>query len=303
VAVSFSGTDMRILDQIITAFSLAVLVFTFPAETRTAGREAGASGVRLNIMSFNIRTLMITDGRDFWSFRKDHVAELIKDHRPDVMGLQEVFTIQAKDLERRLDGYKWFGPGRRDGNSRGERCPIYYQASRVELLEQGTFWLSEEPESPGSMSWDSMFPRLVTWGKFRHRDSGREFFVFNTHFDHAGVIARRRSAELVLEKMKEISGECPAVLLGDLNAAEDSEVYASLASSLKDARKASQKEPQGPCNTFWTFDLDSDPRARLDYIFVTEGVAVKSHQTIADTYGKGRRPSDHMPVTVTVELE
>ena len=110
---------------------------------------------------------MLTDGEDNWFLRKDHVADLVLKYSPDLVGMQEVLNVQVRHLEKRLVGYKWFGPARDDGKARGERCPIFYRADKFELLEQGTFWLSETSEVPGSTSWGAACRRIVTWGRFK----------------------------------------------------------------------------------------------------------------------------------------
>ena len=67
-----------------------------------------------------------------------------------------------------------------------------------------TFWLSESPEM-ASRGWDAALNRIVTWVHLQDRKSGKEFFHFNTHFDHKGREARENSARLILDKIKEIN--------------------------------------------------------------------------------------------------
>ena len=47
--------------------------------------------------------------------------------------------------------------------------------------------------------------------------SSREIAAFNTHFDHVGKVARRESAVLILEKIKQMAGDLPVIVTGDLS--------------------------------------------------------------------------------------
>ena len=143
---------------------------------------------------------------------------------------------------------------------------------------------------------------MVTWGKFRDKRSGKVFFLFNTHFDHMGKIARQKSADLLTQKVNEIASAVPAVISGDFNSEPDSIAYQSITASLDDSRPQSATPPRGPEGTSRDFDLDSVPQKRIDYIFVNQGVSVQEFAVLDDTYGKGRRPSDHMPVLAVVAI-
>jgi len=257
----------------------------------------------IKVMSYNLRCLNLeNDFRDLWWFRKKHLAELIRKNHPDIIGMQEAYTSQAKYLERALKDYAWFGPPRDDGKRKGERCPIFYRRDRFELLEENTFWLSETPEIPGSISWDSACRRVVTWGKFQDKKSGKIFYHFNTHFDHKGEIAREMSGRLLIEKIQLIAGKNPAFVTGDFNTEEDSLPYQTITTLLIDSIKITQAPAQGPINTAWNFQPGTPPDKRIDYIFVSEGIAVKTYAALDQTYLNDRRPSDHIPVIVSLKI-
>jgi endonuclease/exonuclease/phosphatase family metal-dependent hydrolase len=259
-----------------------------------------SAGSAIRVISFNIRNPLMEYGRNNWWLRRGPLAKLLLQKAPDLVGMQEVYRFQVYDLEKRLPGYDWFGLARGDGERRGERCPIFYQADRLELLEHDTFWLSETPDVPGSRSWDSACKRVVTWGKFQDKQTGRVFFQFNTHFDHLGIMARRKSAEIIVQKINEIAGQMPTVVTGDFNTTDDTIPYQTITSLLKDSRNISEADPRGPDGTSRAFRKDSLPKNRIDYIFLSKELAAEAYQVLADTYKKGRRPSDHMPVMVDV---
>ena len=268
-----------------------------------AGKPGADSPPQIRVMSYNIRCLAPEEEfRDLWWLRRSHLAGQMKKHDPDLIGMQEVYTSQGNYLAGMLKGYAWFGPPRDDGKRKGERNPIFYKKDRFELIRQNTFWLSETPDIPGSQSWDSACKRVVTWGEFRDKKSGKLFFHFNTHFDHKGPVAREKSAKILLEKARTIAGDAPFFVTGDFNTDPDSIPYQTIATALSDSRKISLTVPQGPENTAWTFKVGVPPDHRIDYIFVSKGIKVSDYAALEETYGKGRRPSDHISVLVELSV-
>ncbi len=287
---------------------LAVALFT---SLFTGAAEQDETTLR--VMTYNIRYNNPGDGINAWPNRKDHVAEMIgKKANADLAGLQEALREQIDDLAARLPGYAWFGVGRDDGKDAGEFTPIFYRTDRFELLDHNTFWLSETPEVPGSKSWDAAITRIVTWGKFKEKASGIEFYHFNTHFDHIGRQARTESAKLVWKKIQELAPGRPVILTGDFNVPEKSEAYrvltgatpeAASVSDLQDARYLSQSGHQGPTSTFVNADWTQtrEPESKIDFIFVRKGMQVLSHKVMDDQYD-GRFPSDHLPVVAELKI-
>ncbi len=262
-----------------------------------------APTLKVNVMTFNIRLLTAEpDLRDWWFMRRGEVAGLVLRHDPDVVGMQEVYPSQAKDLAKRLPEYDWYGVPREDGAKMGEMCAVFYRRDRLEALDKGTFWLSPTPDRPGTLAWDAGCRRLVSWIKFRDRKSDQIFFVFNTHFDHMGKTARQESAKLLVQKIPAIAGDAPAVITGDFNCAPDSPPYAIITEFLQDAKLVTEAPPSGPDATSRNFTPGSQPKKRIDYLFATTGVRILDYAVIDDVYGKDRRPSDHMPVTSRVVL-
>lgn len=240
-------------------------------------------------MTFNVR-VAVDEGREAWERRRDDVASVIRVHRPDVVGLQEPRERQLDDLRERLPAYEFVGDGRRGGQE-GEFSPIGYRPNAVELVEWGTFWLSRTPDEAGSVGWDATYPRIVTWARFE--GDGGTVLVCNTHFDHGGAEARRESARLLRERAPELAGDDPAVVMGDFNASEASKPYELLAETFADARDAAEHGHHGPGDTF--HDFTGYPDAKIDHVFVTDGVDVHTHAVLPDHWD-GSYPSDHFPV-------
>jgi endonuclease/exonuclease/phosphatase family metal-dependent hydrolase len=260
----------------------------------------------LNVMSFNIRLNTASDSLNAWPYRKDNVASQILFHEVHLLGVQEALHLQMTDLEERLPRFNYAGIGRDDGKTKGEYSAIFYDTVRLQLLQTKTFWLSETPEVPGSKSWDAAITRIVTWCKFKDRITKKIFFAFNTHFDHVGKVARRESAKILKQKVKEIAGNTPVIIMGDFNskpADEPIQVLMDKNDPLRftDTKDISVTPHYGPTGTFNGFRSKETDDLPIDYIFVKGKWKVLQHATISQTWG-GRFASDHFSIFVRVKL-
>ena len=264
------------------------------------------SNAQLNVMTFNIRLSTLSDSANAWIYRADKVSSQILFHEADIIGVQEALHSQMIDLQNDLKGFKYVGVGRADGKEDGEYSAIFYNSKKLQLLASKTFWLSETPTVPGSKSWDAAITRIVTWAKFKDIKSKRSFFVFNTHFDHMGTVARRESAKLLLKKINEIAGKNQVIVTGDFNAKPGDEpiqvlVKADSAMKLIDTKSITKQPHYGPTGTFNAFgpkEINDEP---IDYIFIKNGFKVSKHSTLSQTWN-GLFSSDHFPVFATLHF-
>lgn len=263
---------------------------------------AQATG-QIRIMSYNIRYKNSIDSLNVWEYRRDHIAGLVLYHQPGVLGVQEATPDQIADLVNRLPLYKWYGVPRVSGKS-GEFTAIFYRHDLYALLDSGTFWFSETPDVKESKSWDAMYPRTASWAKLKDKQSGAVFYFFNTHLDHRGEMARRKSAAILCRRIDSLAKGYPVVLTGDFNSTENTAAYKRLTAdgTLKDALYITKTPHYGPVNTSSGFIVSSLPiRARIDYIFVNKGVEVLQHATLTDQT-EGRYYSDHLPVIAVLKF-
>ena len=91
----------------------------------------------MNVMSFNIRMSTKSDGANWWEYRKDLAANVIKFYDVDMFGAQEVLHNQLTDLLDRLPDYGYVGVGREDGKTKGEYSPILYRKDRFSVVKSG----------------------------------------------------------------------------------------------------------------------------------------------------------------------
>lgn len=254
----------------------------------------------LNVMTFNIRLNIKSDSLNAWPYRKDNAASQIKFHKVHVLGVQEALHDQMMDLSQSLLQYKYAGVARDDGKTKGEYSAIFYDSTRLKLLGSSTFWLSLTPGIPGSKSWDAAITRVVTWAKFKDAASKKIFFVFNTHFDHIGKEARRESAKLLKQRVKEISGNNPVIIMGDFNSKPSDDPIKILIDANDPDKFIDTKAisitphygPQGTFNAFTPKETDNEP---IDFIFLKGKWKVLQHATLSQTW-EGRFSSDHFPV-------
>ena len=264
---------------------------------------AGLFAQQINIMTFNIRFNNPGDSINAWPNRIEMVNGLLKFYEPGIFGLQEALYGQILDIQEGLPDYEWFGVGRDDGDKAGEFIPIFYNTKKFILLEKGHFWLSENCEKPG-LGWDAACNRITTWGKFQSKVSGKKFFVFNTHFDHMGVEARKNSAVLIREKIEKMTNgnDLPVILTGDFNLTPDQEPISLIKKYMTDSRDISEQPPYGPVGTYNGFKPGSEGDRRIDYIFVQGGIKVLKYAVLSDSK-ENRTPSDHLPVFVKLQLK
>ena len=259
---------------------------------------------QMNIITFNIRYNNPGDGENAWPNRVEMVGNLLRFYDPDIFGMQEALIGQIEDVQNQLPDYKWFGVGRDDGKQAGEFSPLFYNPAKFILLDHNTFWLSPTPDKP-SKGWDAALNRIVTWGKFQSKVTGKQFLVFNTHFDHVGVEARKNSATLIKKKIQEMTEgkNLPVILTGDFNLTPDEEPIKMLKQYLSDSREVTEEPPFGPVGTYNGFDIGADLSSRrIDYVFVHGGIEVLEYAALSN-FSNHRFPSDHLPVFVQVQLK
>lgn len=259
------------------------------------------------VMTFNLRINVASDGENAWPNRVEAAAETIRQSEAAIIGTQELSLEMIRDLEGQLTEFSWIGQGR-EGALKGEFSAIFYRKDIFEVIDNGTFWLSETPEVPGSKSWDSDLPRICTWARLRHKD-GKEIYFCNTHLDHIGSDARVNGLKVIAEKvfLKEINNRLPFILTGDFNIEPDSEVIKYLnniksqSMTLKNAYD--EKLPNIDEILGLTFhDFKGGKIGEpIDYIFASSDIEIKS-LSINRNKIMGRYPSDHYPVSSVLEI-
>ena len=271
---------------------------------------------QLHVGTYNIRYANKGDEAkgNGWNNRCPKLISLINYEQWDIFGAQEVLHRQLQDMAAGLKDYAHIGKGRRDGKTKGEYAPIFYNKNRLTCLKQGQFWLSETPDSVGSVGWDASMERICTWGYFEDKSTKCRFWFFNLHMDHRGPISRAESSRLILAKIDEMCGGEPYILTGDFNANQNEEPYTLLTSSgkLRDTYTEARHR-MAENGTYNSFRTDNFTTSRIDHIFVSPHFSVRRHGVLTYNYWqpaqdeqdnshKAHVISDHYPIAATLEL-
>lgn len=273
---------------------LILLIMSFGVLTNISGQA-------IKVITYNIRYDNPNDGENRWDNRKSYLTDQIKFNEPEFLGIQEGLLHQVSFIDSTLPEYSYIGVGRNEGKLDGEFSAVFYNTTKFNLIKGSTFWLSETPEVP-SKGWDAALNRICTYGLFENKYSKEKVWIFNTHFDHRGVEARRESTKLIIQKINELNSEkYPVVLMGDLNLEPNTEAIKYLSKELVDSRYASEIT-FGPNGTFNGFDFSKPVTRRIDYIFVSYGnIEVMRYAVLSDSK-ECRYPSDHLPVFAEIIL-
>lgn len=260
----------------------------------------------LHVMTFNIRRRMgelTWPPADRWRIRRPRLEALLRQEQPTILGTQEALTDQAAAVQAALGpSYRTVGHGRRRGprGPRGEGCPLFFDAARLEILAWRQIALSDHPGEPGSTSWGNVIPRVAVIASFRDRVTGAELLVVNTHLDVFSARARLRAAEQL--HALAAAQSLPTILLGDTNADATSPPLRALTDDgmLTDAWNRAEALVSPEWRTYGGYRAPR-PGRRIDALLVSPGIRVRRAGINAERIDGGW-PSDHLPVQAVLRM-
>ncbi|MCE5187545.1 MAG: endonuclease/exonuclease/phosphatase family protein [Planctomycetaceae bacterium] len=254
----------------------------------------------ISAMTFNIRVDTIIDGFHRWDNRKQNVCNLISDHAPDVIGLQEAEAHQYRDVRSQLPMYSGYAVGRNDGRGDGETCPILYRTDRFVKTDFGTFWFSDTPDVPGSKDWGNLPPRICSWVRLINKKTLAAFYVYNLHLDQLSQNSRSKSVRLLTQRIAARPSDDPFIVMGDFNMRLSNSAMEYLCSNtlvpMKDAWQS--VNPNSSVGTIHRFRGSVSSRM-IDHIPLSKGLRALSVTVDSRKYN-GRFPSDHSPVIARI---
>ena len=247
----------------------------------------------LKVMSFNVRTSVKDDGTNSWEFRKPATPAMLNEEKPDIFGVQEAQADQLAYIASECPDYIPFGEGR-DGGEEGEHAAIFYNRNILELVDGGTWWLSETPDTV-SRGWDAKYPRTATWGLMKDLRNGKQFYFVNTHLDHKGAQARKNGLKLIVEKTRGMNPEIPLILTGDFNVEPGDECLEDLDREMQSARAVAKITSDKPsCNHYKT------STEMIDYIYFIGFEKADKFDVLDKEYAGVPYISDHYPIVATL---
>jgi len=212
------------------------------------------------------------------------LAAVIREHEPDVLGVQEVRRGQARRLARRL-GWRvvWT-------RKHYPYTPLlWWRAEGLAILSPWALsGRLRTTISPGVSTWIFKH-RVLLAATITRRDASLR--VFNTHLASHDATERVEQAKRVANRLRADPARLK-IVTGDLNTTEDSDVEV-----LREFRAVGLADPGGndtePANA---------PHQRLDYVLVP----FDAHVTLTHTPDGSdiwRDLSDHLPVLVEFDLD
>ena len=317
----FSKKKKALIALVVLVFAAGIAVvgtmggigyFSYLSIDYVVEAPAVAEDGSIMIMSANIRRqekLFNFKKEDMGSHRWYKRAEVylrnIDAVQPDILGAQEVQPGQYEFLTEHLRGYASVVCYRDEDGSRSESCPIFYNLNRFDLLDSGTFWLSDTPDMPYTKFAGSDAIRISTFVKLRDKTNDMVIAVYNTHPDWSGVEARIKQLAVVAAKAKESDAD-RVVVLGDLNSDRKlpggNEGLESLEKDfLKDSKTFDTivENNYGDYATYHGYDIDPEAPLALDYIFLPSTTNVIKVGRMDEKY-KGVYASDHYSIYAKV---
>ena len=264
----------------------------FPEEIPETGEILNQTIGTYNVRYWNGENDPNNQGEIAWPNRCDKVFEFLMNE--GIWGVQEITSAMYLDFINK-EGYTYIGYGRDNGllneKAAGEQIGIFYNTSRYQILNQGSFFYKNTK---------STFNRLCVWVKVQNLINGTKFFIFNNHLAHDSEEARLNQLNTLLSKIQEIAGEEKVFILGDFNFTPDSEEYQIITDIYKDSIHA--QEVEGPENTYnGLYSTTDTTEKRVDYIYSNFNEIIK-YKVDNDNKGLEKYPSDHYPVTIQIKF-
>jgi endonuclease/exonuclease/phosphatase family metal-dependent hydrolase len=238
--------------------------------------EAERQCKTIRVMSYNIHYGVGMDG----TFDLARIARVIREHAPDLVGLQEIsHEAMATELGRLTGMAVVFGPSKGSNKAYGDA-----------VLSKHPFeWVANHPiPSASSSRYQAM---AVDVDLSDVLGEGQKARLINTHFDWLDTIgsrAARMASVTMIEQAFCRDVSLPVLLTGDLNARPGSEPLERLG-----AAGWSQGDPTHPLPS-----IGAPPDRQIDYVLAKPAQGWRIHRTyIADE----PVASDHRPIIMILE--
>lgn len=258
--------------------------------------------------------------------RIEGVFSTIKAKDADVIGLCEVNYVWVPEIKKTLTteegGYSGFGMSSQgrlfsgDVMNVGQTWDFYnlimWKTEKYNLIDSGYFWCSSTPDRANSYTWEDGttgdFGRCINWVILEDKESGADFFFMCAHIDAKSSSVRTKSTTLIRNRIAQLAGTLPVIVVGDWNCAENSSAYAKMATGgIVDVRyRVTDPADMTVRGTFnkWGANTDIGGRLPIDLCFVTgDDVFVNSAHMDYGYYGDTQLfSSDHHPTVYDLSL-
>ena len=240
--------------------------------------------MKLTLMTYNIQHghIHLSDpGR----IALGEMAQVIRESGADIVGLNEVrgrgphpeYTAQVEEMAAYLGFHCWFGRSICVGGPNPYGNAVL---SRWPICEAKVFHIPDPCEAERGRRFEH---RSILRAVVEIPDGGH-FAVFSSHF---GLTPPEARNAVTLASALTAAETLPFVLMGDFNVTPDDPVLAPLYERLITTNALLEGKFSHPSH---------DPRDRIDFIYASPGIAVRSADIIAST------ASDHRPVVAQIDF-
>lgn len=236
------------------------------------------------------------------SARVKRFAEYMNTIYPDIIGTQEMNQKWLDKLSELMSDYESYGVkrGGDDNENKSEMNAVFWLKDKYAALDKGTFWLSETPETESRYDGAGCH-RVCTWVILESSATGDIILHMNTHLDNASEEAANYGAEVIMQKLQEITSVYPnisVVLTGDFNETEGMAAYNTAAGELNEARiVADTTETKGTYQDWGKLNSDEP----IDFIFISQSTKAIKYQVLDDI--SGGYVSDHFGIYAELLLK
>ena len=309
-----------------------------------AGGDPTPSAAGITVATYNVLRLG-EDGNRTQAAMASNSADMqtalgtaIKNTHADIIGFNEIgpkmystngdYSLQNIATAAGATGYTWKlnFPSSSSGSYHYTNG-FAYNGSVLTLSNSGRCWLNTNGSySTNSSSGSSSPDRLIVWGYFTHKVSGKKFYFFTTHLPTSDETANNLAeAGAVNAFAASKAGSTPVILAGDMNAAPghaceagynklkeywtDAYEYLNANGGLLDFYKKYSGTQSGSGESYY-YDIltfcKNHPERRLDHIMVHGALTVQSYKTIRNIYTYNDdpwAPSDHLPIVSYITLD
>ena len=252
------------------------------------------------VISFNVRCADDPEGSI--NNRSKLVTAILDQYAPDSFGVQEATAKWMRILKSEMgDRYACVGHPRDRLGPFSEYSAVFYLKDKYNVIDSGTFWLSETPEVKYSVSFDSACRRIASWAMLEDKETGLRYTHINTHLDHVHESTRVGQMGVLVDYLKDFQSEGTVVITGDFNTYSDGEVYAEITKTTDDVAKIATTADEGI--TYHNYGKKKDEgQGAIDFIFVSKGTKAENYKIIDNTV-KDMYPSDHFAISSDIYLK
>ncbi len=249
-------------------------------EIKVADIPEKAEGT-VRVMSYNVRCMSDPEGSI--NNRSKLVTAVLEGYAPDSFGVQEANSKWMNILEKNLgDKYAYVGEPRDFLGPFSEYSAVFYLKDKFNLLDSGTFWLSETPDKKNTKSFESECYRIATWALLENKETGEKYTHVNTHLDHVLESTRLEQAKVLISKIEEFQKNGKVICTGDFNTDNTESAYSELVSAFDNTMLTAENTDSG--TTYHDYGKEPEDKLPIDFIFATKGTSVATYKVADHTF-------------------